>query len=45
MITLPLLAFLVSAAMPVAEDGGASMFRYPDISNEEIVFALSLIHI
>lgn len=39
MITFPLLAFLASAAMPVVEDGGASMFRYPDISNDEIVFA------
>ena len=39
MVTLPLLALCVSAAMPAVEDGGASMFRYPDISNEEIVFA------
>ena len=39
MVNLPLLALCVSAAMPAVEDGGASMFRYPDISNEEIVFA------
>jgi tricorn protease-like protein len=39
MVTLPLLALLASAAMPVVEEGGASMFRYPDISNDEIVFA------
>ncbi len=39
MVNLPLLALCVSAAVPAVEDGGASMFRYPDISNEEIVFA------
>ncbi|MAD79104.1 MAG: peptidase S41, partial [Planctomycetaceae bacterium] len=27
-----------ATTLPVAKDGGASMYRFPDISNEEIVF-------
>ena len=27
-----------ASTLPVAKDGGASMYRFPDISNEEIVF-------
>ena len=38
-IVVSLLAGTTAPAIAAAEDGGASMYRFPDISNDEIVFA------
>ncbi len=38
-IAFSLLVGTAASALPLAQDGGASMYRFPDISNDEIVFA------